>query len=270
MTVNIPVNHFLIPSNNNSLSVTSWSVTGDFSLDKSYHGDYSISLVVWDAETMKPDSEEAVVVGEYSASMVKGGRLKNKIEGVQPQEVVSKVLQGTIGSTRERGARISSCELEYDDNIGWMTRRYFNPGFIVQHSQWIDSSSIVNTEKEKKDIFSMYQKLWDILSEGNLNEWIRLCLEKDTEVAKMTYTTIEKLWESSDLPSILSNTKVWKIVPIDFSTVNLDLVGNRKLVRLLTKDWKSVIYFENSVDKSHVVRIPIFLRKSKNGWIISR
>lgn len=265
----IPINQYLKPSNN-IYSVVAWS-TKKLLPDKKYEANCSVTLVVWDFSTMQPNSSDAVSLGKFTISMVEGGKIKNITYGRQSSEVIDKMLEGQIESSKIRGVEVGPVQLENEKDIGWWVKREFEPGFNIPSSKWQNSEKITDTSQTKESVIKMYQSLKIFHQLHNFEGWKRVNLEKDTETALLTHTTVEQLWEhSTQLPPLLrGEDKEWELKDVDLTTAKMRIVADGQLVTLLI-DWRPVIKYISKADDNYAIRVPIYLRREGKGWVISR
>ncbi len=266
----IPVNQYLKPRGN-ILSVVAWR-TKAISPENSQISDCSADLIIWDFSTMRASSSEAVTLGKYTLSLYKGMEYENIKPSNMTQEIRNKILQGELDFSEKRGARIGPVKLEYEKDFGWWTKRAFDPGFKIPPSKWQSSEKIVDNAATRKSVTAMYQSLWNIHQSNGFDLWNRINLEKDSETARMTHTTVEELLkQSTQLPPLIrGDDKNWELIPIDFSTAKTRIVANGQLVTMLNKNWKPIISYKSIINDNFAITVPIYLRSEGNQWVIAR
>lgn len=164
--------------------------------------------------------------------------------------------------------------LEYSTpSFSGKSEKYFDKkiefSLTISKNPYFITSPDLNKSYEQ-EIYSFYEKIWDICNRKQVTEFFELNEFKDLEIAA-SYNLIYRE-RVDDLRPVLERVladKEMKLQPLDFSKFKIKYYHHNKIVTIEDELNNPVIFFESSDNQvSSKFKIPIFLGLNENKQLI--
>jgi hypothetical protein len=137
------------------------------------------------------------------------------------------------------------------------------PGWL-----WLSSEVIPETPQTKTELYNVYRTFWRHLSDRNIAEITNLTSAKVKELAAAYYLSLEAADDQIEFRQHMENPGVYlQEFPSSEDNLQLEVFGNKRLARLVTKRGNCPIAFVMN-DKSLAFYMNMMFCKSvSQGWV---